>query len=51
MISGSGYDYDTREEWIIYLRDVLKKLHSLKKPTFAICFGAQLVSSVFGWRR
>ena len=48
IVSGSGLDFDTEDLGIEYVREELFRLEKLKKPVLGICFGAQLIASVFG---
>lgn len=43
IITGSKLDYDSKLEEIEYLKQLIKQI-----PTLGICFGAQLIASVFG---
>ena len=48
IITGSNLDYDTKSESIHYLKKIIKQININQTPTLGICFGAQLISSVFG---
>lgn len=48
IITGSNLDYDSQLEEIKYLKQIIKNIRSLNIPTLGICFGAQVIASVFG---
>jgi GMP synthase-like glutamine amidotransferase len=48
LINGSPAGVYEDIEWIHQLSDFIKQLDEVKKPTFGICFGHQLMAQVLG---
>ena len=48
LINGSPAGVYEDIEWIHQLSDFIKQLDKVKKPTFGICFGHQLMAQVLG---
>jgi GMP synthase-like glutamine amidotransferase len=50
LISGSTYDADGTEPWILALHDLIRELWEARARTVGICFGHQAVAHALGGR-
>jgi GMP synthase-like glutamine amidotransferase len=48
IVTGSMLDYDTDLKEIKYLKILIENIKEKQIPTLGICFGAQLIASIFG---
>ncbi len=48
VISGSKFNAYDSDPWMLKLREMVLEIHEAKQPLIGICFGHQIIASVFG---